>query len=162
TTGGLSMKRLVRGLLAVTALSCIGMAGAANTAVAADIMITKGGVVPFFTWAGTYVGVHAGYIWNDPELVATANANLTRGALTANGAASPAQSVAVTSVSPPGSINDTSGHRFDGGIQLGHNFQSGIFVYGAETDISLARRRIGTNTTVTGTLPCGQGDGASG
>jgi outer membrane immunogenic protein len=131
-----------------------------SSAVAADLAV-KSPVVPFFSWAGFYVGAHAGYIWADPELVATSKANLTRSAVTtpaggvSPGGTDPAQAVAVTSVSPPGSLNDTSGHRFNGGVQLGYNIQSGYWIYGAETDVSAGRRRIGTNSTVTGTLPCG-------
>jgi len=59
-------------------LPCVALAGVANTAVAADLLATKVGVVPLFSWAGFYVGAHAGYIWNDPELVATSNACLER------------------------------------------------------------------------------------
>jgi outer membrane immunogenic protein len=144
-------------------LPCVALAGVANTAVAADLVVNKGGVVPTFTWAGFYVGTHAGYIWDDPELVATANANLSRGFVTGGGGpGTPAQAVTVTSVSPPGSLNDTSGHRFNGGVQLGYNLQSGIWVYGAETDISAGRRRIGTNATASGTIPCARLDPATG
>ena len=108
------MLRLVRNFV----LPCVALTGVANTAVAADLMVVKSPVVPFFSWAGFYVGAHAGYIWDDPELVATANAYLNRSEVRpGTGPGTPAQAVAVTSVSPPGSLNDTSGHRFNGGGQ---------------------------------------------
>jgi outer membrane immunogenic protein len=69
--------------------------------------------VPVFTWTGFYVGVNAGYGWNNND-----NITLSDGTVidTVNG--------------------DEGG--FVGGAQIGYNYQIGSFVLGVEGDIQYA------------------------
>jgi hypothetical protein len=64
------MKRAVRNLLCCVALPCLAFGEVAGSADAADLDL-KAPYATVFTWAGFYAGVHVGYIWNDPELVAS-------------------------------------------------------------------------------------------
>jgi hypothetical protein len=57
-------------------------------------------------------------------------------------------------VSPVGAINDQNSHRYIGGLQLGYNYQIGMFVLGLEADYSASRRRIGTNATTAADQTC--------
>ena len=75
--------------------------------------------VPVFTWTGFYVGVNAGYGWGNDD---------NRGFGLVNRG------------------NDDGG--FVGGAQLGYNYQMGMFVLGAETDIQYAD--LGGNFVVDG------------
>jgi outer membrane immunogenic protein len=94
-------------------------------------------------WTGFYAGARVGYIWEDPELVASAISSLSGFPTTVT----PGGVITNSAISPPGSINDESGHRFVGGGQVGFDLQMGPFVFGLATDISYGRRRIGTNAT---------------
>ena len=85
---------------------------------AADLGV-RHAYAPVFTWAGLYGGIHLGYVWNDPELVASADTRL----VTTPVPTIPTGVLQGSAVSPPGSINDNSGHRFVGGGQVGYNSQ---------------------------------------
>src|SRR3954453_3587022 len=92
-------------------LSTVALIGLTVTAAAADLPSRRAPammapVVPVFTWTGFYVGVNAGYGWGNDE-----NPRL----------------------GPLNRGNDDGG--FVGGAQLGYNYQMGMFVLGAETDI---------------------------
>jgi outer membrane immunogenic protein len=70
--------------------------------------------VPVFTWSGFYVGVNAGYGWNNNDHAV---------------------------VTPAGTILAVTGEDdggFVGGAQVGYNFQFGSFVVGVETDLQYA------------------------
>src|SRR4051812_24355861 len=70
--------------------------------------------MPLFTWSGFYVGVNAGYGWNNNDHAV---------------------------VSPAGTILAVTGEDdggFVGGAQVGYNFQFGSFVAGVETDLQYA------------------------
>jgi opacity protein-like surface antigen len=107
------MRRCVVSVLAAASLSL----ALSNAALAADMpMATKAppvAIVPPISWAGFYVGAHAGF--------AGGNATWTDVAgLVAD---------------------DTTSHRLRGalgGLQLGYNVQSGMWVLGAEADFSFA------------------------
>uniref|UniRef100_UPI0040449994 outer membrane protein n=1 Tax=Microvirga sp. G4-2 TaxID=3434467 RepID=UPI0040449994 len=79
---------------------------------------------PIFTWTGFYVGVNAGYGWNN-------NDDLTSVAVPAG---------AVGAGSPAGTItfSDDDGDGFVGGGQIGYNYQIGSFVVGLEADLQWA------------------------
>ncbi|HET7851091.1 MAG TPA: outer membrane protein [Pseudolabrys sp.] len=93
---------------------------------AADVPVKAPAAAPvsYFSWAGPYVGLHAGYAWSaDPGVGCT--------------------------VSPPGSQSacmdggvflgapDVNTKGFMGGLQLGYNWQvSNNWVFGIETDFS--------------------------
>ncbi|PSC05257.1 porin family protein [Alsobacter soli] len=111
-------------LLAATALTV--MTGAAA---AADLPTSKGAPMapvvyaPVFTWTGFYVGLNAGYGWNN------GNRDLT-----------------FTNVTPAsvdyGATYGFNGGGSDGGFvgggQIGYNWQFGAFVAGVEADLQYA------------------------
>jgi len=72
------------------------------------------------TWTGFYVGANAGYAWgrSDPTLI--------------HSASGPPFFMTGTTQDPPG----LSPRGFIGGGQLGYNWQTGQFVFGAEIDFS--------------------------
>jgi outer membrane immunogenic protein len=104
-------------------LSTVALVGLTVTAAAADLPSRKAPAmmapVPVFTWTGFYVGVNAGYGWGNDD---------NRGFNVVNRG------------------NDDGG--FVGGAQLGYNYQMGMFVLGAETDLQYAD--LGGNFTVNG------------
>jgi outer membrane immunogenic protein len=121
------MRKLVFGLLAATA----GAALAASSASAADLPFRAAppapiiAAVPIFTWTGFYVGVNAGYGWQD--------SNNDSGVFVPPG----------TFVTAPGAtgvvtFGDDNGDGFVGGGQLGYNYQVGSFVLGVEADLQWA------------------------
>lgn len=75
-------------------------------------------VVAPWSWAGFYIGVHAGVVWNH-----AAFADLGDDGGTFNRA-------------PPGDFWKPHKAGFAGGGQIGYNFQSGNIVYGVEADFS--------------------------
>ena len=104
--------------------SVIVLAGVSGPALANETP-RKPQAVSSASWAGFYVGVHAGYAWG------TADINTTVGPPIACGGG-PANCIAIDAVeSQPLHPNG-----FAGGVLAGHNFQSGRFVYGLEGDIS--------------------------
>jgi len=104
-------------------LSTVALIGLTVTAAAADLPSRKAPAmmapVPVFTWTGFYIGVNAGYGWGNDD---------NRGFDVVNRG------------------NDDGG--FVGGAQLGYNYQMGMFVLGAETDLQYAD--LGGNFTVNG------------
>jgi outer membrane immunogenic protein len=103
-----------------------------------------------FNWTGMYVGFYAGGVWGRGK--SSANTNCpeddnppnTGGYYCDTGApASFANADAVTSAS---SRSVTSG-KFTGGIQAGHNWQAGSFVYGVEGDFGAFRLRGARSTS---------------
>ena len=74
-------------------------------------------------WAGPYVGINGGYGWGSDRDTLTP--------LTANAASF------ITSGEVPGSLGLNPNGGLGGG-QLGYNFQSGQFIYGAEADLDYA------------------------
>jgi outer membrane immunogenic protein len=107
------MRNSALGLLAATAA----LALAASTAHAADLPSRYApapayNAMPIFTWTGFYAGVNAGYGWN----------------------------VGTSRYYDP-AFGTRTGRRsggFVGGAQAGYNYQFGMFVVGAETDLQYA------------------------
>lgn len=85
---------------------------------------------PAAFWAGSYIGGHLGYGWNDPS----ASFNPTT---FANGIPAPAVVVNAVGTSAPFTLS-TNPKGLLGGLQVGHNWQSGAWVYGAELDFTWA------------------------
>ncbi|MGO4387381.1 outer membrane protein [Microvirga sp. 2YAF29] len=107
------MRTSAFGLLAATAALAI----AASTAHAADLPSRYSpapayNAMPIFTWSGFYAGVNAGYGWSSGT----------------SRYYDPAFGVA----------GGSSKGGFIGGAQAGYNYQMGMFVVGAETDIQYA------------------------
>ena len=120
------MKTRILGLLAATALVTAGISAAS----AADLpsRVAPAPVfapVPVFTWTGFYVGVNAGYGWqnndNNSSIFVPAGTFVT----------APAASGTVT-------FADDDGEGFVGGGQIGYNYQMGSFVFGVEADLQWA------------------------
>ena len=107
------MRTSLVGFLAGTAALAI----AASTANAADLPSRRGpapvySAVPVFTWSGFYAGVNAGYGWS------TGSSRYYDPAF--------------------GYVGGGKKGGFVGGGQVGYNYQLGMFVIGAETDLQYA------------------------
>jgi outer membrane immunogenic protein len=113
------MKRV---LLATASLFAIG-----SVAMAADLPTAKGpppapiAFVPAFTWTGFYVGLNAGYSWNNNDLTYGFQ---TFDWWTGND---------IWTGYPRSA--DVNSDGFTGGAQAGYNYQFGAFVVGEEADI---------------------------
>ncbi len=117
-----------KAILAGAALAIAGMmtAGAAN---AADMPLKAPVYAPAFTWTGLYLGVNAGYGWEDT----TGDRYCTNFFGTVGGFPCSAGS--------PGATKPQGG--FVGG-QVGYNYQTGMFVWGVETDIQVTNMQNST------------------
>jgi outer membrane immunogenic protein len=133
-----------RGKLFQLLLSCAALTGCLSTSVfAADLSIRRAPVYAPFTWTGIYGGVNLGYGWGDPQITSFAVSTINPG----GGA------TGVTSSAAAGTGN--SSRSALGGFQAGYNLQSGSWVYGAETDLSVTKLQsvspgIGAATRVFG------------
>ena len=121
------MKTRLLGLLAATALTTAGISAAS----AADLPARYAppapivAAVPLFTWTGFYVGVNAGYGWQDSNN--SASVFVPAGTFVT----APLASGVVT-------FGDDNGAGFVGGGQIGYNYQIGSFVLGVEADLQWA------------------------
>lgn len=112
-----SLKLLAVGILA---LMIVGIFSVPSSAAEQEVQNVANAP---FSWQGLYAGVHLGYGWGkaDTEIIPTPTAqifvNLEKQTLS----------------------NDTKGIL--GGLQLGYNYQMGIFVVGAETSFALTDMR---------------------
>jgi outer membrane immunogenic protein len=107
-------------------LSTVALLGLAGVAVAADLPARSAPVafapVPAFTWTGFYFGAHGGYMWSDTDVKLHAVGGNFLPTDIRNG------------VFPRTLSVDRDAAL--GGVQAGYNFQSGMFVFGIEADIS--------------------------
>jgi len=118
------MKNRLLGLLAATAITTLGFSAAS----AADLPYRSAppapifAAAPVFTWTGFYVGVNAGYGWQDNN---DGTVFVPAGTIAGTGA---------------GTIvyGDDNGDGFVGGGQIGYNYQIGSFVLGIEADLQWA------------------------
>jgi outer membrane immunogenic protein len=105
-------------LLAATALTVM-----SASASAADLPTSKGAPIapivyaPVFTWTGFYVGLNAGYGWQESRSVSFYDARTGANLAT---------------------FSNGSDGGFVGGGQIGYNWQFGQFVAGVEADIQYA------------------------
>lgn len=112
--------RGLRGFL----LATVSVATLSSTVLAADLparMPVKAAppAIMAWSWAGPYIGIHLGALWNDFKLTELGD----------NGGNLYAFPLG-TEYGPSASA------RFSGGGQIGYNFQSGSVVYGLEADLS--------------------------
>ena len=117
----------ISSLLAIAALAT----GSAGAAMAADLPMRSAPAAPYypapiFTWTGFYAGVNAGATFDNRAGLATPN-----GFTPGNG---------FVNAGTPGNgfgpfRGNSGGVGFVGGGQIGYNMQTGMFVYGLETDI---------------------------
>jgi outer membrane immunogenic protein len=105
------MKKLLLATAAFAALSTAASAADLPRKSVAPVI-----AVPLFTWTGFYVGLNAGYAWNDSKLDVSGNP-------------SPAAFGA-----PPFSFKGNP-DGFIGGAQIGYNYQFNAIVVGIEADI---------------------------
>jgi outer membrane immunogenic protein len=118
---GFGMRKFLLSAVGVMAISG-GAVSAADMAVKARPMPVP---VPVFTWTGCYIGGNVGYTRAEVPSDATYNAAFLAGATPA--ASDAIQATSVTTVKPDG---------FTVGGGVGCNYQTGIFVIGAEGDIN--------------------------
>ena len=110
-------------------LASVALFGFAGAATAADLPVRAAppapvfSAVPVFTWTGFYVGVNAGYGWQDSN----------DGSVFVPGGTIPGVAGGGTIV-----YGDDNGDGFVGGGQIGYNYQIGSFVVGLEGDIQYA------------------------
>jgi outer membrane immunogenic protein len=109
------MRSLLLAATALTAFSAVASAAdlPARSAAPAPVIYA-----PIFTWTGFYVGLNAGYGWQNSSDVTFYN------------------TVTNTFVTVSNTSNSDGG--FVGGGQLGYNWQMGQIVFGAEADIQYA------------------------
>jgi outer membrane immunogenic protein len=103
-------------LLAATAIATLH----GGQVLAADVPVkaaTPQRTDALFNWRGFYAGAHAGYGWGHADWTVTADG--------------------FGFLDPDGLPVDTKGALF--GAQMGHNWQSGAWVYGLEADFSAAK-----------------------
>jgi outer membrane immunogenic protein len=110
-------------------LASVALFGFAGAASAADLPMRAAppapvfSAVPVFTWTGFYVGVNAGYGWQDSN----------DGSVFVPGGTIPGVAGGGTIV-----YGDDNGDGFVGGGQIGYNYQIGSFVLGLEADLQWA------------------------
>jgi outer membrane immunogenic protein len=132
------MKRVVAAALAASAVTGLGAARAADMPLKAPPL-----VAPPFSWAGFYVGVNAGGVWDrssfslDPGgyMLPPVFFNDPTGAFAGLG---PVAVVLIPGTIPlPGTVTLDSGRRssFLGGVQAGYNWQFGSTVLGLEGQV---------------------------
>jgi outer membrane immunogenic protein len=101
------MRKIIVALLAATTLG-VGAAAAADISRRAPAPVYS--PAPVFSWAGFYVGANAGYSWGSTDI----------------GYSTPYAAPSMT----------THPDSFIGGGQIGYNWQTGLVVWGLETDIA--------------------------
>jgi outer membrane immunogenic protein len=116
-------------------LSSVALLGLTAGAMAADLPSRRApapviAAVPVFTWTGFYVGVNAGYGWNNND-------------------------VSVTLPSGATFTSDDEG-GFVGGAQVGYNYQIGSLVLGIEADLQYAD--LGGEVVIPGFVGFDDGD----
>ena len=131
------MKKIALAVIAASVL----LGGAAS---AADMAVKARGVpspVPAFSWTGCYVGGNVGYARGDVHSDAAANPVFV--------ATNPAAPIAQIQAS---SIAGVTPDGFTAGVGVGCNYQTGIFVLGADGDINYSD--LGTSQ-IRGPFPTG-------
>jgi outer membrane immunogenic protein len=125
------------------------IATAGTSAFAADLsprMYTKAppapALAPAYDWSGWYAGINGGYSWRDPSIDFAPGNSATASFFRVFPPAS------VGAAAFPTSVNvDPKGALIGG--QFGHNWQTGIWVWGLETDLDWAD--IKSSGTASGT-----------
>jgi outer membrane immunogenic protein len=134
-------------LIAVLGLTAL-LAGPAMAADAAPApILTKAPMAPPYSWTGFYVGANAGVGWGDFATTTTTVFSPT-GYFATSSIPAIAQLIALGQVGTP----KIDSKEFIGGAEAGYNWQSGMLVYGLETDIEYFHLK-GT-ITGTGLYPC--------
>jgi outer membrane immunogenic protein len=97
--------------------------------------------MPAYSWTGFYMGANVGGSWGTS-------------AMNAAQAGDPVTGFGVVGCAPVGGLGGCSFSQnnnlngLTGGLQLGYNYQTGVWVYGIEADIDWRSRQQGTTQTV--------------
>ena len=109
---------------------------------------------PIYNWTGFYIGVNAGYTWNNDSVNMATAPTFLDPALSANGLTNPI----LTSAAATGNFR-TRASGFIGGGQIGYNWQIGAaWVAGIETDFQGVSSHKGSSTTTFVQPRLGAGD----
>ena len=130
------MKRLS---LVVAAVAAVASAASAADLPSRAAAVAPSFAVPAFTWTGFYAGANAGYTWSDADAkMVNVGGNLLP--------------VDVRNGVFPTKIG-IDRDAFIGGVQAGYNMQFGMFVAGAEADISWASSQDSTRFSMIDPAP---------
>lgn len=112
-------------------------------------------------WTGMYAGFYAGGVWGRGNSTANSDCPTAIGGVAPAGyycdGSVPASSANASAVTGAGS-GSASSSKFTGGVQIGHNWQTGNFVYGVEGDFgafNIRGSRSGSGVYPAGTLVAG-------
>jgi outer membrane immunogenic protein len=133
------MKGWMAGVVMAIGLS----AGMAEAADLSRPYVKAPALAPATNWSGFYAGIHGGYGWSDP------GASFDPGAL----ATGSVPGYTLTGSTGPFTLGVNPQGGF-GGAQIGYNWQSTVYVYGIEADISGSgiRDQASRAFAVTGTI----------
>lgn len=149
--------KVLLGGVALLALTVTGASAADLAVKAPKAPILKAPPMQAWSWAGTYFGANVGYGWASDPTSLTDTTTITSS--TTHDATVPnpifvANPTIVTVASGSGNANATG---WLGGIQLGHNWQSGTYVFGLEADVQASGQR--GSVTICDTVGCPVGTG---
>jgi outer membrane immunogenic protein len=139
------------------------MLGGAAPAFAADLPVYKAPIVApvVFSWTGFYVGGNVGYSWGRASTDQTDLTTTTTTTRLFRGTTPPANEIigpsiftqiagvfpqVTTATALTGTSGSTNVNGFIGGGQAGFNYQSGVWVWGFETDLQWSGERGSFNT----------------
>jgi outer membrane immunogenic protein len=127
----------------------------ATPAVAAD-MLLKAPVPPVFSWTGWYIGANGGGVWGDTDPGLSIDQGPNGGSYFTFGAGEAANAQAVQAAN--GSFRNSG---WTAGGQIGYNYQSGLFLFGVESDFE-AFKPTGSFAAVGALPPTAGGCGING
>jgi outer membrane immunogenic protein len=131
-------------------LSSAALVGCLSTsAFAADLSVRGAPVYAPFTWTGFYGGVNVGYGWGGPKISSLITSFVEPGP----------GATGILNAAASGTSNSPSSAL--GGFQAGFNVQTGSWVYGLETDLSVTKLRAASPPLVASTSAFGGADTAS-
>src|SRR6266566_286561 len=119
------------------------------SAFAADLSMRSAPVYTPFTWTGIYGGVNVGYGWGDPKITSLITSFVEPGP----------GATGILNAAASGTSSSSSSVL--GGFQAGYNLQTGSWVYGLETDLSVTKLQASSPPIVASTRAFGGADTAS-
>jgi outer membrane immunogenic protein len=119
------------------------------SAFAADMSVRGTPVYVPFTWTGFYGGVNVGYGWGDPKITSVITSFVEPG---------PGATGVLNAAASETSSSSSSAL---GGFQAGYNIQTGSWVYGLETDLSVTKLQAISPPIAASTSAFGGADTAS-
>jgi outer membrane immunogenic protein len=151
---GVVMNRLL--LAGVTLLSM-----AAGPAMAADLapkpIYKAPPLAPAWSWNGFYVGGNVGYGWAADPTTLTDSTTTTSSTSHNADVPSPTFIANPTIITTASASANANANGWLGGLQAGHNWQSGTFVFGLEGDIQITGQKGSVTLCDTAGCPGGTG-----